>query len=109
MALNNISNVHTYNILFSIEFLFLYESTTIHYIIKFYFFLRLNIYGLNEIKVPVQSIIALILLEVFNPFYIFQLFTIGVWVAERYYYYCIAVVLMSTFGVATSVIQTKKV
>ncbi|CAB3242722.1 unnamed protein product [Arctia plantaginis] len=68
----------------------------------------LNIYGLNEIKVPVQSIIALILLEVFNPFYIFQLFTIGVWVAERYYYYCIAVVLMSTFGVATSVIQTKK-
>ncbi|CAG5037661.1 unnamed protein product [Parnassius apollo] len=68
----------------------------------------LNIYGLNEIKVPVQSIMALIILEVFNPFYVFQLFTIGVWVAERYYYYCIAVMLMSTFGVATSVIQTKK-
>ena len=58
---------------------------------------------------PVQSIMTLILLEVFNPFYVFQLFTIGVWLAEPYYYYCIAVVLMSTFGVATSVIQTKKV
>ncbi|XP_068624678.1 probable cation-transporting ATPase W08D2.5 [Battus philenor] len=68
----------------------------------------LNIYGLNEIKVPVQSIMTLILLEVFNPFYVFQLFTIAVWLAEPYYYYCIAVVLMSTFGVATSVIQTKK-
>ncbi|XP_049881693.1 polyamine-transporting ATPase 13A3-like isoform X2 [Pectinophora gossypiella] len=68
----------------------------------------LNIYGLNEIKVPVQSIVTLILLEVFNPFYVFQLFTIAVWLAEPYYYYCIAVVLMSTFGVATSVIQTKK-
>ncbi|XP_038219122.1 probable cation-transporting ATPase 13A3 isoform X1 [Zerene cesonia] len=68
----------------------------------------LNIYGLNEIKVPVQTILTLILLEVFNPFYVFQLFTIGVWLAEPYYYYCIAVVLMSTFGVATSVIQTKK-
>ncbi|XP_013193380.1 polyamine-transporting ATPase 13A3 isoform X2 [Amyelois transitella] len=68
----------------------------------------LNIYGLNEIKVPVQSILTLILLEVFNPFYVFQLFTIAVWLAEPYYYYCIAVVLMSTFGVATSVIQTKK-
>ncbi|KAJ8705269.1 hypothetical protein PYW07_011096 [Mythimna separata] len=68
----------------------------------------LNIYGLNEINVPVQSIMTLILLEVFNPFYVFQLFTIAVWLAEPYYYYCIAVVLMSTFGVATSVIQTKK-
>ncbi|KAJ0171112.1 hypothetical protein K1T71_013311 [Dendrolimus kikuchii] len=68
----------------------------------------LNIYGLNEITVPVQSIMTLILLEVFNPFYVFQLFTIAVWLAEPYYYYCIAVVLMSTFGVATSVIQTKK-
>ncbi|XP_037876977.1 polyamine-transporting ATPase 13A3 isoform X1 [Bombyx mori] len=68
----------------------------------------LNIYGLNEIKVPVQSIFTLILLEVFNPFYVFQFFTIAVWLAEPYYYYCIAVVLMSTFGVATSVIQTKK-
>ncbi|CAH2060757.1 unnamed protein product, partial [Iphiclides podalirius] len=68
----------------------------------------LNIYGLNEIKVPVQSIMTLILLEVFNPFYVFQFFTIAVWLAEPYYYYCIAVVLMSTFGVATSVIQTKK-
>ncbi|CAK1546719.1 unnamed protein product [Leptosia nina] len=68
----------------------------------------LNIYGLNEIKVPVQSVLALILLEVFNPFYVFQLFTIAVWLAEPYYYYCLAVVLMSTFGVATSVVQTKK-
>uniref|UniRef100_A0A2A4JKB6 Cation-transporting ATPase n=1 Tax=Heliothis virescens TaxID=7102 RepID=A0A2A4JKB6_HELVI len=68
----------------------------------------LNIYGLNEIKVPVQSVMTLIILEVFNPFYVFQLFTIAVWLAEPYYYYCIAVVLMSTFGVATSVIQTKK-
>ncbi|XP_045539757.1 polyamine-transporting ATPase 13A3 [Papilio machaon] len=68
----------------------------------------LNIYGLNEIKVPVQSIMTLIILEVFNPFYVFQLFTIAVWLAEPYYYYCVAVVLMSTFGVATSVIQTHK-
>ncbi|XP_050685602.1 polyamine-transporting ATPase 13A3-like isoform X2 [Leptidea sinapis] len=67
-----------------------------------------NIYGLNEIKVPVQSVLTLIVLEVFNPFYVFQLFTIAVWLAEPYYYYCLAVVLMSTFGVATSVIQTKK-
>ncbi|XP_073958763.1 polyamine-transporting ATPase 13A3-like isoform X1 [Choristoneura fumiferana] len=68
----------------------------------------LNIYGLNEIKVPVQSVLTLVLLEVVNPFYVFQVFTIAVWLAEPYYYYCGAVVLMSTFGVATSVIQTKK-
>ncbi|XP_026733922.1 probable cation-transporting ATPase 13A3 [Trichoplusia ni] len=78
------------------------------YVLTLYYNHRLNIYGLNEINVPVQSIMTLILLEVFNPFYVFQLFTIAVWLAEPYYYYCIAVVLMSTFGVATSVVQTKK-
>ncbi|KAI8425683.1 hypothetical protein MSG28_011492 [Choristoneura fumiferana] len=75
---------------------------------RFSSFYVLNIYGLNEIKVPVQSVLTLVLLEVVNPFYVFQVFTIAVWLAEPYYYYCGAVVLMSTFGVATSVIQTKK-
>ncbi|XP_077288142.1 polyamine-transporting ATPase anne boleyn isoform X2 [Arctopsyche grandis] len=65
-------------------------------------------YGENEIQVPVQSILTLFLLEFFNPFYMFQLFTIAVWLAENYYYYCIAIVIMSVFGITTSIIQTRK-
>ncbi|CAG9109225.1 unnamed protein product [Plutella xylostella] len=69
----------------------------------------LHVYGSNTISVPVDSVLTLTLREIFNPFYIFQACTIALWLAEPYYYYCVAVVLMSTFGVATSVVQTKKI
>ncbi|KAG7296978.1 hypothetical protein JYU34_019897 [Plutella xylostella] len=68
----------------------------------------LHVYGSNTISVPVDSVLTLTLREIFNPFYIFQACTIALWLAEPYYYYCVAVVLMSTFGVTTSVIQTRR-
>ncbi|KYB27139.1 polyamine-transporting ATPase 13A3 [Tribolium castaneum] len=65
-------------------------------------------YGTNEINVPVQSIVTLLVLEALTPFYIFQLFSLIVWFAEAYYYYTIAIVIMSVFGISTSIIQTRK-
>ncbi|XP_022208054.2 probable cation-transporting ATPase 13A3 isoform X2 [Nilaparvata lugens] len=70
--------------------------------------LRSILYGRNEILVQIQSIQALIVLEVLNPFYIFQVFTICVWLAENYYYYCFAIIIMSLFGVSSAVIQTRQ-
>lgn len=66
-------------------------------------------YGKNEIDVPVVSIGKLLALEALTPFYVFQIFSIIVWVSEFYYYYCIAIVVMSVFGIASSIIQTRKV
>lgn len=66
-------------------------------------------YGCNDIPVKVQSLWKLLLLEVINPFYIFQLFTLCVWAAEAYYYYLIAIVLMTCFGVTSTILQTRKV
>jgi len=57
----------------------------------------------------VQSLLKLLLLEVINPFYIFQLFTLCVWASEEYYYYLVAIVLMTAFGVISTIIQTRKV
>jgi len=57
----------------------------------------------------VQSLLKLLLLEVINPFYIFQLFTLCVWAAEGYYYYLVAIVIMTSFGVISTIIQTRKV
>lgn len=54
--------------------------------------LRRIVYGNNEIVVPVQSIGVLLLLEVLNPFYIFQVFTLCVWFAEGYLYYTAAII-----------------
>ncbi|CAH0549264.1 unnamed protein product [Brassicogethes aeneus] len=66
------------------------------------------IYGYNEIVVPVQSICTLLVLEALTPFYIFQVFSLIVWFCEYYYYYTIAIIIMSVFGISTSIIQTRK-
>ncbi|XP_034951559.1 probable cation-transporting ATPase 13A3 [Chelonus insularis] len=70
--------------------------------------LRRIVYGNNEIVVPVQSIFVLFLLEFFNPFYIFQVFTICVWLADSYYYYTGAIILMSIFSITSSILQTRR-
>ncbi|XP_011865400.1 PREDICTED: probable cation-transporting ATPase 13A3 [Vollenhovia emeryi] len=70
--------------------------------------LRRVVYGNNAIVVPLQSIGVLLLLEVLNPFYIFQVFTLSVWFAEGYLYYTIAIILMSLFGITSSIVQTRK-
>ncbi|KAK0166024.1 hypothetical protein PV328_004483 [Microctonus aethiopoides] len=70
--------------------------------------LRRIVYGYNEIIVPVQSILVLLLLEVLNPFYIFQIFTLCVWFADGYYYYTAAIILMSLFGISSSILQTRR-
>ncbi|XP_043258655.1 polyamine-transporting ATPase 13A3-like isoform X1 [Colletes gigas] len=71
-------------------------------------YLRRIVYGSNEIIVPVQSVGVLLLLEVLNPFYIFQVFTLCVWFAEGYLYYTAAIICMSLFGIISSIIQTRK-
>ncbi|KOX74320.1 putative cation-transporting ATPase 13A3 [Melipona quadrifasciata] len=64
--------------------------------------LRRIVYGSNEIIVPVQSIGVLLLLEVLNPFYIFQVFTLCVWFAEGYLYYTVAINQINLRGTVAS-------
>lgn len=48
-------------------------------------------------------------LQVLNPFYIFQLFSVILWSADEYYYYAAAIVFMSVISIATSLYTIKKV
>lgn len=73
------------------------------------FYFRRIVYGNNEILIPVQSVGVLFILEVLNPFYIFQIFTLAVWLPEGYIYYAFAIACMSIFGIFSSIIQTRKV
>uniref|UniRef100_A0A8C9ZNH3 ATPase 13A3 n=1 Tax=Sander lucioperca TaxID=283035 RepID=A0A8C9ZNH3_SANLU len=66
-------------------------------------------FGENEIAVRVPSIFKLLIKEVLNPFYIFQLFSVILWSAEDYYYYATAIVFMSVISIATSLYTIKKV
>nr|CAD7204208.1 unnamed protein product [Timema douglasi] len=72
-------------------------------------FLRQVVYGNNEIIAPVESVLKLLLLEIFTPFYIFLIFTLCVWMSENYYYYTVAIIIMTVFGVSSSILQTRTV
>ena len=71
--------------------------------------LRRLVYGPNDINVPNNSIGYLLITEVLNPFYIFQVASVILWTSDEYYYYAAAIVLMSVSGIVSSVYQTKKV
>uniref|UniRef100_H3CQX4 ATPase 13A3 n=1 Tax=Tetraodon nigroviridis TaxID=99883 RepID=H3CQX4_TETNG len=69
---------------------------------------RALFFGENEIAVRVPSLFKLLIKEVLNPFYIFQLFSIILWSAEDYYYYASAIVVMSVISIAVSLYTIKK-
>ncbi|KAM4575187.1 polyamine-transporting ATPase 13A3 isoform 1-T1 [Fundulus diaphanus] len=65
-------------------------------------------FGVNEIAVKVPSVFKLLIKEVLNPFYIFQLFSVILWSVDEYYYYAAAIVFMSVISIATSLYTIKK-
>ncbi|KAK1168416.1 putative cation-transporting ATPase 13A3 isoform X2 [Acipenser oxyrinchus oxyrinchus] len=65
-------------------------------------------FGENEIAVKVPSVFKLLIKEVLNPFYVFQLFSIILWTADGYYYYALAIVIMSVISITTSLYTIKK-
>ncbi|XP_017268981.1 probable cation-transporting ATPase 13A3 isoform X2 [Kryptolebias marmoratus] len=65
-------------------------------------------FGVNDIAVKVPSVFKLLIKEVLNPFYIFQLFSVILWSADEYYYYAVAIVFMSVISISTSLYTIKK-
>ncbi|XP_043917761.1 polyamine-transporting ATPase 13A2 isoform X2 [Protopterus annectens] len=67
-----------------------------------------NIYGPNVIDVPVKSYLKLLVEEVLNPFYIFQIFSIILWMYDRYYYYAVCIFVISAISIGVSLYETRK-
>lgn len=70
---------------------------------------RRLVYGNNEITVPYKDLKTLLFLEVLNPFYVFQMFSVLLWFTYSYYYYACVIILMTMTGIIMSTRQTKKV
>lgn len=72
---------------------------------------RRQVFGSNLIDVPVKSYIQLLFEEVLNPFYIFQLASLILWMSDEYYYYaaCITVISLISIGVSLYVIRKQSV
>jgi cation-transporting ATPase 13A3/4/5 len=53
--------------------------------------------------------VKLLFLEVLNPFYVFQIFSVSLWLSDNYYYYAASIILMSIFGITSTIVQTRQV
>lgn len=71
--------------------------------------MRRGVYGSNEIVVPVKGFFTLLVLEILNPFYVFQLLSFGLWMYDNYYYYAMVILGMTSCGVFMAVLQTRRV
>ncbi|NWH81914.1 AT134 ATPase, partial [Piaya cayana] len=69
---------------------------------------RRVICGPNTIDVPVIPIWKLLIKEVLNPFYVFQLFSVCLWFAEDYMEYAIAIIIMSLLSISLTVYDLRQ-
>ncbi|XP_033097899.1 probable cation-transporting ATPase 13A3 [Anneissia japonica] len=67
-----------------------------------------QIYGYNAIVVEVKSYGKLLIEEVLNPFYIFQIFSVILWFCEDYYYYAACIIVISAISLVISLYETHK-
>ncbi|KAM3617951.1 uncharacterized protein V6R79_013182 [Siganus canaliculatus] len=70
--------------------------------------LRRRIYGPNLIDVPVKPYMRLLFEEVLNPFYVFQLFSITLWMVDNYYIYAISILILSILSIFISLYEIRK-
>nr|XP_043893545.1 cation-transporting ATPase 13A2 isoform X2 [Solea senegalensis] len=70
--------------------------------------LRRRIYGPNLIDVPVKPYLKLLFEEILNPFYVFQLFSITLWLIDEYYFYAICILILSVLSISVSLYETRK-
>ncbi|XP_070560588.1 polyamine-transporting ATPase 13A3-like isoform X2 [Ptychodera flava] len=69
---------------------------------------RLAVYGSNTIDIEVKSYGRLLFEEILNPFYIFQVFSVVLWMAEVYYYYATCIIFISTISISISLYETRR-
>lgn len=65
-----------------------------------------RLYGRNLIDIPIKSIPVLLIEEVLHPFFIFQIYSVILWLTENYYYYSGAIFFIAS---VTAIISLKDV
>lgn len=68
---------------------------------------RRGIFGENNIEIEEKSITQLLMDEVLHPFYIFQIFSIFLWLADDYYYYALCIFIISLISIINTLVETK--
>ncbi|TRZ02445.1 hypothetical protein DNTS_030275 [Danionella cerebrum] len=69
---------------------------------------RQQVFGANIIDVPVKSYLQLLFEEVLNPFYVFQVLSIILWMSDNYYYYAACIIAISLLSICVSLYEIRK-
>ncbi|KAJ2852596.1 hypothetical protein IWW36_000225 [Coemansia brasiliensis] len=70
--------------------------------------LRQSIFGSNSMDIQEKSIGRLLVDEVLNPFYMFQVGSIILWCFDNYYYYASCILLISVSGIVETLVETRR-
>nr|CAB3224445.1 probable cation-transporting ATPase 13A3 [Phallusia mammillata] len=69
---------------------------------------RYDLFGPNVITVRIPSNLYLLMSEILNPLYVFQLFAVIFWCFDEYYIYATAIFIISFLSAITSLIQVRR-
>lgn len=69
---------------------------------------RLRMYGPNTIHVEVPGWLTLLFRELFNPFFIFQAYSIILWCNENYYVFAGCIFVIASISIVMTLVETKK-
>ena len=67
-----------------------------------------SIFGICDIDIIVSSVFKILLHELTDPFYLFQLYSIILWYCTDYYYYASAIVFVTAISLIISVYETHR-
>ena len=68
--------------------------------------LQLMKFGPCNIDVPVKSVPSLLMQEILNPFYLFQIFSMVLWFWDGYRLYAGCIMIISVSSATTSLVDT---
>lgn len=63
-------------------------------------------FGKCEVDVPKKSVCSVLISEVLNPIYIFQVFSVILWLWEGYKSYAFCIIFISTGSIILSLTET---
>ncbi|KAI3378533.1 hypothetical protein SNEBB_000515 [Seison nebaliae] len=66
------------------------------------------IFNRNELTIPIPSIPTLLIDEVLNPYYIFQIASVILWSLDNYYLYASCIIFISIISIVVSLIETRR-
>ncbi|XP_036895871.1 probable cation-transporting ATPase 13A5 isoform X1 [Sturnira hondurensis] len=70
--------------------------------------IRRLVCGPNAIEVEIQPIWKLLVKQVLNPFYVFQAFTLTLWLSQGYIEYSVAIIILTVLSIVLSVYDLRQ-